>query len=175
MERTINRTAGRIDWSSAVWAGLIAGAVFIMLEMILVPAFGMGSPWGPPRMIAAIILGKGVLPMMGQPVTFRVGVFVVALLIHFALSIVYGLVLGAIANRLTTGQATAVGGIYGLLLYLVNFYLFTAIFPWFAMARNGVSIFSHVVFGAIAGLAYKGLQHRAERGVTAKPAVPRPA
>ncbi len=30
------------DWSSAVWAGLIAGAVFMMLEMIMVPVFGGG-------------------------------------------------------------------------------------------------------------------------------------
>ncbi len=57
-------------FKAAVIAGLIAGAVFMMLQMIMVPVFMNGSPWGPPRMVAAIILGKHVLPMPGQPVTF---------------------------------------------------------------------------------------------------------
>jgi hypothetical protein len=41
---------------AAILAGLIAGVVFMMLEMILVPVFMNGSPWAPPRMIAAIIM-----------------------------------------------------------------------------------------------------------------------
>ncbi len=34
----------RVNWSSAVWAGVIAGAVFMILEMIMVPLFLGGSP-----------------------------------------------------------------------------------------------------------------------------------
>ncbi len=41
---------------AAILAGLIAEVVFMMLEMILVPVVMNGSPWGPPRLIAAIIL-----------------------------------------------------------------------------------------------------------------------
>ena len=52
------------------------------------------------------------------------------------------------------------GAVFGLLLYVVNFYGFTAIFPWFAMAQNWVSIFSHIMFGVIAGWAYKGIALR---------------
>lgn len=37
------------DWKAAIWAGIIAGAVFMMLEMIMVPLSLGGSPWGPPR------------------------------------------------------------------------------------------------------------------------------
>ncbi len=171
METTRNRW--RIDWSSAIWAGLIAGAVFLVLEMILVPAFGMGSPWGPPRMIAAIILGEAALP---PPETFDLGIVLAAMALHFTLSIVYAIVLAFLVNRLTTGAAAAaVGGGFGLALYLVNFHLFTAVFPWFAMARNGVSIFAHVVFGAVAGWSYKALQHRAGRLATVRGrGVPRP-
>ncbi len=68
---------------AAILAGLIAGVVFMMLEMILVPVFMNGSPWAPPRMIAAIILGKDVLPMPGQPVIFDFGVLMVAVMLHF--------------------------------------------------------------------------------------------
>lgn len=159
MEAT--RSRWRIDWSSAIWAGLIAGLVFLILEMTLVPLFGMGSPWGPPRMIAAIVLGDGVLP---PPETFDLGILLAAVSVHFVLSIVYGIALAFLVQRIsTTAATTAVGGGFGLALYLVNFYLFTTLFPWFAMARNGVSIFAHVVFGAAAGWAYKVLQHRPGR------------
>ena len=40
-----------ISWKAAIWAGIIAGAVFMMLEMVLVGTVGGQSPWGPPRMI----------------------------------------------------------------------------------------------------------------------------
>jgi len=42
---------------------IIAGLVFMALEMMLVPLLQGGSPWGPPRMIAAIGMGKEVLPL----------------------------------------------------------------------------------------------------------------
>lgn len=39
----------------------------------------------------------------------------------------------------------------------MNFYGFTTLFPWFAMARNWVSVFAHLVFGLAAAWAYKTL------------------
>ncbi|MGI8401888.1 MAG: hypothetical protein ACR2NS_09865 [Gemmatimonadaceae bacterium] len=33
-----------LRWKAGVWAGLIGGAAFMMLEMIMVPLFGGGSP-----------------------------------------------------------------------------------------------------------------------------------
>ena len=38
----------RLDTKAAIGAGLIAGAVFMMLEMVLVGTLGGGSPWAPP-------------------------------------------------------------------------------------------------------------------------------
>ncbi len=136
-------------------AGLIAGAVFMMLEMIMVPLFMPdGSPWGPPRMIAAIGMGKEVLP---PPATFALMPVMVAMIIHFILSIIFAVILAFIVSRLGLGIALLIGAVFGLVLYFVNFYGFTAIFPWFAMARNWISIFSHIVFGAAAAWAYKAL------------------
>lgn len=57
--------------------------------------------------------------------------------------------------RLGTGAALAVGAAFGLVLYLVNLYAFTAVFPWFAMARNWVSIFAHIVLGVATAWAYR--------------------
>lgn len=141
-----------VQWSAAVWAGLIGGAAFMMLEMIMVPVFGGGSAWGPPRLIAAIIMGKGVLP---PPATFDIGVLMGAMAVHFPLSIIFALVLAWVVARFDTGVAVLVGAGFGLMLYLVNFYGFTAIFPWFAMARNWITIVTHIMFGVIAVAVYK--------------------
>lgn len=157
--------AAAIDWSAAIWAGIVSGAIFMMLEMIMVPVFLGGSPWGPPRMIAAMVMGEGVLP---PPATFDLTILMVAMVVHFVLSIAFALVLALLIARLGFGPALAVGAGYGLALYLINFYGMTAIFPWFAMARNWVSIFAHVVFGLVAAWWYKARAHPAgERNVPA--------
>ena len=38
--------ARTIAWKAAVWAGIIAGLVFMVLEMLLVQLVGVGSMWG---------------------------------------------------------------------------------------------------------------------------------
>lgn len=149
--------AGAVDWIAAVWAGLVGGLVFLMLEMIMVPVFLAGSAWGPPRMIAAMVLGKDVLP---PPATFDFGVLLAAMVVHFALSILFALTLAWIIARFGGGAALLIGAFFGLALYLVNFYGFTTIFPWFANARNWVSVVTHIVFGLVTAWAYKALADR---------------
>lgn len=163
MALTDARVRQTIDWRSAIWSGIIAGAVFMMLEMLLVPVFLGGSPWGPPRMIAAIGMGRGVLP---PPDTFALVPMLVAMVIHFMLSMVLAVILAWMVSRVGLGMAVLVGAAFGLVIYLINFYALTAFFPWFAMARNWISIFSHVMFGAVAALSYKWLQN--PQGQTAK-------
>lgn len=143
-----------IDWKASIWAGVIAGAVFMMLEMALVGTIGGDSPWAPPRMIAAMAMGEGVLP---PPATFDFGVMMVAMMIHFVMSIILGIVLGAVIShwRLSLVPAIVVGLVFGLLVYLIGFYLMTPIFPWFAMARGGISIFAHAMFGLVLGGTYR--------------------
>lgn len=143
-----------VSWSAAVWAGIIAGAVFLVLEMLMVPLFAAGSPWGPPRMIAAIVMGQGVLP---PPATFDLGVVMAAMAVHFLLSIAYALVLASIVYWMSSGGAMSVGGLFGFVLYVVNFHFFTEFFPWFANARNWITFFAHVMFGIVAAAAYKAL------------------
>jgi hypothetical protein len=158
-----------IDWRAGVYAGLTGGVVFLILEMTMVRLFMGESPWAPPRMIAAIILGEGVLPMPGKPATFDLGVVSVAMIIHFALSVIYGLIGAAlVANRIGYGAAISLGAVCGLVIYLINFYpIANAFFPWFAMARNWISIFAHVVFGAVVGAAYVGFRAASARSRSA--------
>lgn len=148
------------DWRAAGWAGLIAGIVFMMAEMLLVMLVKGESPWGPPHMMAAMILGKGVLP---PPADFNLTVMMAAMAVHLPLSIVYGLAIGWLVHRFEMGVALAIGAAMGLAIYLVNFYPIAAIaFPWFAMARGWLSAAAHVLFGLVAGGAYIALRrHRA--------------
>lgn len=147
------------NWKAAAWAGVIAGLVFMMLEMGLVAMLQGQSPWGPPRMIGAIIMGKDVLP---PPATFDLRVISVAMIFHMMLSILLGFVFGWLHSllRMTLPTAAMVGAVFGLVVYLINFYLFTAAFPWFAMARGTISILAHAMFGLVLGCAYHVLEKR---------------
>lgn len=141
------------DWKAASWAGVIAGLVFIVLEMMLVWLVQGMSPWAPPRMMAAMALGPGVLP---PPADFSLVVVMAAMMIHLPLSIVYGLVLGLAIHRLEMGAALLAGAAFGLLaVYAVNFYVVAPmVFPWFVEARNWISVLSHVVFGMVLAGSY---------------------
>lgn len=100
------------------------------------------------RLTAAILMGPDVLP---PPMTARWDVLLVAALIHFALSIAYALPPALFAARLPAGAAVAIGALYGLAIYLINLYGFTALFPWFLVARDWMTLLTHLVFGVLLG------------------------
>lgn len=141
-------------YGSAVKAGLLAGLVFMTVEMLLVwLAMGM-SPFAPPHMIAAIAMGPEVLPGPANPPGSNLGVLMVGMAVHFALSVVLAFVFKYIASalRLHGPMLLLAGVVFGLIVYGVHFYGLTALFPWFAMARNWVSVLAHAIFGLV--LAY---------------------
>lgn len=147
------------DWSAAAWAGVIAGAAFMMLEMGMVWMFMGESPWAPPRMIAAMALGKDVLPPPGTYAAFDLKVLVTAMMVHFPLSVAYGLIVGWLVHRFDWAGGLLIGAAFGIAIYVANFYLVApVVFPWFQMAQNWVSAFSHAMFGLVAGGAYIGLR-----------------
>jgi len=137
-------------WRKGAVGGLVAGLVFLIMELALVPTVGGGELWAPPRMMGAIVLGSDALP---PPATFDAAIVAVGMIVHFALSAVLGVIFafGAAKLKLSGAMAIVAGAVFGLLVYVVNFYGFTAVFPWFAMARNAITIASHVVFGAVLG------------------------
>ena len=147
----------QISVKAAIVAGLVAGAVFLALEMMLVMAAGM-SPWGPPRMMAAMVMGEGVLP---PPATFDFGIMAVAMAVHFAMAVILGFLFAALVGGrgLSFAAALGVGAVFGLAVYVFNFYVMTGVFPWFAMARNWNSIIAHAVFGIILALVYRQMTH----------------
>jgi uncharacterized membrane protein YagU involved in acid resistance len=110
-------------------------------------------------MIAAMALGKEVMPRPGTWASYSMKIMAMAMMIHFALSIVYGLIGAWLAHRFDWLGALLIGAALGLAIYIVNFYMVAPVaFPWFEMARNWIGVFAHVTFGAILGLCYIGLR-----------------
>jgi len=148
-----------IDWKAAAWAGVIAGLVVVMLEMGMVWMIQGQSPWGLPHMIAAMLLGKGVLPPPGTWAPFDLKILMTAMMIHLPLAVVYGLIGAWLLRRFDGALGVMIGAGFGLAIYVVNFYLVApALFPWFEMGRNWIGVFSHVMFGAVLAGAYLGLR-----------------
>lgn len=153
------------DWAAAAVAGFVACAFFSAVEMLMVLLVSGQSPWVPPRMVAAIVLGPGIL---SQPATFDVSIVAMALLVHAAIGVVLGVVLGAIIApfRLDSDIVTVsiAGGVFGLVVYVVNFYVMTQMFPWFIESRGWTMVLGHVVFGAFAGYMYWVLRKMEDPG-----------
>ncbi len=159
---------GRIDWGAAVWAGVISGLVFLALDLLKGPLVTGASAWAVPRNMAAVLLGPGVLP---PPATFDLGIFAVAMVVHFATSILFAIAMAFIIRDMPTGLAIVVATALGVLLYFFISYTLTPILPWFAKGRDWLNLGIHIPFGLVAGWAYKALADRA----TGRRAMPRPS
>lgn len=147
------------DWRAGLWAGLIAGLIFMMMEMGLVWMVQGESPWAPPHMIAAMALGDDILPPSGTWAPFDGTVMITAMLIHMLLSAVLGVLGAQLLRGASMGPGLVLGAVFGLAIYVLNFYLIAPFaFPWFVMARNWISAFSHIMFGVVFGLAYVTLR-----------------
>lgn len=147
--------AGRIKnnqpmWLAIAWAGVAAAVVSTLVQVLLWRVFTDEFPaalFRDARLTAALVLGSRVLP---PPATFGFEIWIVAILIHFALSISYAAVLFPFAMRLGGSGSFMAGAGFGILLYAVNLYGFTEVFPWFVQARGWIAAVAHVAFGVSA-------------------------
>ncbi len=143
-----------VDWRAALWAGVISGIIFLLINMLLTH-FYVGSAWVSVRLVASVILGASALP---PPASFNLGIFLVALAVHLPLSVAFASVIAAILHRWGLFVGIVGGGVFGLALYLINFYTLTFFFPWFFPMRSWIMAVSHILFGACAGGIYEALE-----------------
>lgn len=153
-ERLRVRTA-TVHWPAAAGAGMVAGVIATVVQLLL----WWAASYHPhamllrdARLAAAIVLGEAVLP---PPLSFEWHVMLVATLVHFALSATYGLLQAPLAARLSRWCGILVGAMFGLAIYVINMYGFTAIFPWFEASRDWITAVTHAAFGATAVLTYQ--------------------
>lgn len=148
----------RPDWVAAAASGFVAGAILMVLELFWSAIVQDSNPWVTSHKIAAIVLGPEVL----RSSAFSVGIVGVALIIHYALGIAFGLVLAAIVAPFrfdsSVGMALLAGAVFGLILYLINFYVLTSIFPWFADMRGWPSLIANLFFGMALAVMYMKLE-----------------
>jgi uncharacterized membrane protein YagU involved in acid resistance len=149
-----------VNLSAAVCAGIAAGILATVVQIALWSVFTDALPtilFRDARFAAAIVLGRGVL---SPSVSFDGPVMLVATLVHFALSIAYGLTLSPLISRLRTAPSLLAGAAFGLCLYGINMYGFTAVFPWFDANRDWITLVTHMVFGVAVAGVYKMLRQR---------------
>lgn len=140
-----------ISARAVLWAGLASGVVFLAAMMIMMPLFLGASPWAAPRMIAAITQGTSALVPID---TFDLGAVLAAVVVHFTLSLAYALLFAFIGKGHSMVADAVAGMAFGLAVYVVNFYLFTVLFPWFEQMRNWVAIVVHLAYGGVLGAIY---------------------
>jgi uncharacterized membrane protein YagU involved in acid resistance len=151
------------DRDAGVWikygalGGFVAGIVFAMFEMVMAAVLnGISAFWNPLRMIGAIVLGEEALAPSYQLATAAVA----GLMVHMVLSVLFGVVFGlalAVLPSLARSAGTLIvmASLYGLLLWLVNFYVVApaAGWNWFPDKSNAmVQFVAHTLFfGTVLG------------------------
>ena len=152
----VNRTMRQImDWRAAIIAGLLAGLLALVLRIVLWVTVTGGSFWAPFYQSAAIFLGPESLAPVDAP---NMGVVAVGALVHMVLSLVYALLLAFIIHRWGLIVGIVGGALFGLAIYIINYYTFTYLFPWFFPLRSWLVLATHVFFGAAAGGIYEALE-----------------
>ena len=146
-----------------ILAGIVAGTLSTLAQLLLWVAAGADA-WTlllrDARLTATLALGEAApSPSAG----FDARIMLAATGIHFALSIIYAALLLPVAKRLALLPSLLAGAGFGALLYFVNLYGFTSIFPWFTQARGGITLAVHLVFGMVVMLTYRWLGVHADR------------
>ena len=142
-----------VDWRAAFIAGLVAGVVFLLVQMLGQALIVGQSPWLFPQYAGAIILGGEALLDGINPTSVAVGIVV-----HLVLSVAFALILAAIIHEWELLVGLVVGLLFGLAIYAINYYTFTRFFPWFFPVTNWLDIVAHALFGLTAGGVYELLE-----------------
>ena len=99
--------------------------------------------------------------------------FLAAAVLHMALCVCYALIIVPIVHRLRPEMAILGGAVVGFGLYLLNLGAVYYLFHW-AYGREPAVIVAHLLFGAFAAGAYRGLASRGTRVADASPPPPGP-
>lgn len=155
----VTRT-NRLDTKDAVGggvsAGMVGGLVLWIFLMILTAASG-GSIWSVTKGAAAPFL-EATSP------GFELGPVLLGTLLHFAISAAWGATFGVLAYGLGRGATVAAGLGWGLVVWLVMYYVVLPLAGLGAVVAATpafMAILAHLVFGLALGLAFLPYQRKA--------------
>ena len=138
-----------IAWRALPVAALVAGTLFLLVNVLLMPSLLATDPLLLLRYQASLVMGQDAL--LSSDAT----VIVVGVIVHYVLASVFTLIITIVIHRWGLVVGIVGGAILGLALYGINLYTMTLFFPWFFAINNNVLLLSHVVFGAAAGGVYE--------------------
>jgi hypothetical protein len=139
-----------VTWRAVLLAGFVGGIVFLGMNILFVQSM---TPSLLLRYIASLAMGSDVL------VSTNSTSLIIGLVIHFALSLVFALVITIVVHRWGLLVGIIGGGILGLSLYGINLYTLTRFFPWFFAINTTMLLISHIVFGMVVGGVYELFDH----------------
>lgn len=146
------------DWTVAVVSGFAAGAVLMVLELVWSTIIMGASPWATSHMVAALTMGQDAL----QSTDFNLLIVAAALITHYVVGIVFALILSFLIVSFhfdtSVGMALLTGAVFGVVMYLFNFYGMVQFFPWFAEMRSLATVVAHVIFGSAVAIMYWKLE-----------------
>jgi hypothetical protein len=155
------RTENRRSIGEGITAGIIAGILFAMMEII--GAAMMGNPaLMPVRRFASVVLGRAALEgPLGNAL-------VVGTIAHLALSAVSGIVYGLVSSRLSEatrtsfGRQAGIGILFGVAVWFVNFQIIgRVLYPWFLASPQFPQALMHgLFFGLPLALIYAASERR---------------
>lgn len=126
--------------------GVLAGAIFVIMLAALAAMSGE-KPFYALHLFASLVMGEGVLQ------TRSVGPLIIGTLVTVALSTLYGMIYAVFNPPSMLGDRTKwhlqalFGALFGALLWLINFQLFSRLlFPWLVATPQAVLLVSHALF-----------------------------
>lgn len=142
-----------ITWRAIPFAGIAAGTVYLIVSALALPLFYGVDGSLIFRYSASLVMGSRIL-------TDHSFVYVlVGLVVHYALSIFFALVIAIVIHRWGLAVGIIGGAILGLAIYSIDLYFMTRVFDWFFAINNPALVIAHILFGAIAGGVYESFDH----------------
>jgi hypothetical protein len=145
-------------------AGLIAGLVLAAFMTLLNVASGL-DPWIGAKMAGAPFLGERAL----RP-GFDAAAVLVGVVSHLGVSAAWGAVFGLLFLGLSTGTTVAAGLAWGVVVWIVMYYIVLPLAGLGALARAAsvpIAVLNHLVFGLALALGFVRRERRVAPGAFA--------
>jgi hypothetical protein len=152
---TVPRLRKLVDWRAAFWAGMVAGTVFLLVNLFVVPELMHGRFWISVRLVASIVFGGHVL---APPATAHMGALAACVLVHYTLALAMAGVIAYVVHRGGLIGGILVGAALGTAFYFIDYYTLSYFFPQFFAMKHWSVLASHALFGAVAGGVYELLE-----------------
>ncbi|MBI3181114.1 MAG: hypothetical protein HYZ28_03120 [Myxococcales bacterium] len=157
-------SARKSELGSAAGGGAVAGVIggLVLYVWLLLVTLGRGADlWMVFKGSAAPFLGERAMAAGFDALALAAGVAV-----HMAISVGWGILFGLVAFGWSRATTVLAGVPFGVLVWLVMFYLALPIVGMGEMARSvpvGLALFEHVLFGLAVAAGFLPFQRRVAR------------